>query len=361
MGTGKGLTIAVLGAGHWGPNLIRNFHDASSSKVAWICETDPERRRAMGAAYHDIKITHDPMRILDDPAVDAVVIATPSATHYRLAEAALKAGKHVLVEKPMCTDLQDARRLQTLAVRMRRKLMVGHVFLFHPAIQVAKQMLQQNALGRLLYLYSIRTNLGPIRNDVNALWDLGAHDISIFQYWLGHQPSRVRGVGSSFINPPVEDIVFATLHFPESVLANLHVSWLDPKKVRQIVIVGSQKMLVFDDRDTQHPLKLFDKNVGENLSRNRVNDTIQLFRKSIVEGAVQYPEVPEAEPLALQCQAFRDWILHEKVPDSDGVFGVKVVETLTRISHAMKANDESHLTPYFENTSDDLLPLTPQA
>lgn len=332
MGTGKRLNIAVLGAGHWGPNLIRNFHQHPESRVSWVCETDAERRHAIGSAYQDIKITSDCWRILDDGDVEAVVIATPSSTHFRLADAALKAGKHVLVEKPMCTNLADARRLSSLASRTRKKLMVGHVFLFHPAIRVAKEILERNELGRIHYLYAIRTNLGPIRHDVNALWDLGAHDVAVFQYLLGQSPERAEGVGSSFVNPPVEDVYFGTLHFPDNVLASLHASWLDPKKVRQLVIVGSQKMLVFDDMDTEVPLRIFDKNVGEGLTRNRIDDTIQLFRKSIVEGAVTVPDLPPGEPLALECQAFLDWILRDVTPPATADFGVRVIETLEQLS-----------------------------
>src|SRR3954452_14788015 len=236
------LRIAVIGAGHWGPNLIRNFHNHQASDVVWVVDRDESRLALTRSRYPEIRVTPDAGLVLADPEVDAVVIATPTTTHYALAAAALRAGKHVLVEKPIATRLAEAEELCELAQAGKRVLMVGHVFLFNAAIRRVKEYLDQGKLGQIFYIPMVRTNLGPIRMDVNAAWDLAAHDVSIANYWLEALPSSVAAHGGSWINAGIEDAVFAHLWYPDGIMVNLHVSWLSPRKVRDITIVGEKGM-----------------------------------------------------------------------------------------------------------------------
>src|SRR5581483_6182806 len=231
------LRVAVIGAGHWGPNLIRNFHNKERSEVAWVADTDPGRLAQVRARFAEVRTTADPEEIFADPDVGAVVIATPASTHHRLAKSALERGKHVLVEKPIATDSAHGAELCALAARAGRVLMVGHVFLYNPGIRRVKQYLDDGALGRVYYVSMVRTNLGPIRLDVNAAWDLAAHDVSIVNYWLGSEPATVSAIGGTWINQGVEDAVFATLRYRDNVVVNLHVSWLNPRKSRDITVV----------------------------------------------------------------------------------------------------------------------------
>ncbi len=332
---GQKLRIAVIGAGRWGPNLIRNFQIHPDCEVTWICDADVKRLDILSKNYLGIRTTTDPCQVFESDSADAVVISSPTATHFELAKTALARGKHTFVEKPLATAPPMAWELVKLAECRGLKLMVGHVFLFHPAIRFVKDLLERKALGEIHYLYAIRTNLGPIRNDVNALWDLAPHDLAMILYLVSQRPASVVGTGSSFINPPVEDVVFASLRYPGGVLANLHVSWLDPKKVRQLVIVGSEKMLIFDDMSPEHPVRIFDKNVGPDLSAALINDTLHHFRKSIVEGKVDTPEIGFSEPLKNECDAFVQWILDNRTPVSTGAFGADVVTLLQGIDKSI--------------------------
>jgi len=329
------LRIGMLGVGHWGPNLVRNFHENPQCSVEWVCDVDPVRLSRLTEKYPALKTTQSWENVIHSDSVDAVVISTPTASHYSIAKLALEKGKHVFVEKPIATSPQEALHLHLLAEQRGLKLMVGHIFLFNPAVQFIKGVLDNNGLGQIYYLYSQRTNLGPIRADVNALWDLAPHDIAVLIYLLGNLPLDVSARGSSFINPPVADIVFANLRFPNQIFANLHLSWLDPKKDRELVIVGSEKMLVFNDLDTEQPVRIFDKTVGPALSEGRVADTLVLFRKSILEGNCFIPKIDPGEPLSLECRAFIDLVLHNKPQPSTSWLGYQVVQVLDRISTSM--------------------------
>lgn len=330
------LKIAVIGAGRWGPNLIQNFQMHPQCSVKWVCDVNPERLAVLRKKYGGIRETTDWESVVSRKDVDAIVISTPTASHYLLARRALEEGKHVFVEKPLATNVKEARELAVLSETTGLTVMVGHVFLFHPAIRFLKTFLAGGELGEILYLYSLRTNLGPIRADVNALWDLAPHDLAMMLYLLGGLPESVSGIGSSFINPPVEDVVFSTLRFSNGILANLHVSWLDPKKVRQLVIVGSRKMLVFDDRISGEPVKIYDKNVGPDLSEGHINDTIHLFRHSIKEGTVTIPFIESSsEPLKNECEAFVDAVLKGMPQPSTATFGADVVWVLENITASM--------------------------
>ncbi len=280
-------------------------------------ERDRKRLEHLRAVYPDIHLATAAETAFEDASVDAVVIATPTNTHYALAKAALLAGKHVLVEKPITTDVAQGEELCALAEKSGRVLLVGHVFLYNVAIQRAKKYLADGELGHLYYLSLVRTNLGPIRGDVNAAWDLAAHDVSIANYWLDAIPQAVSAVGGCWINKGVDDAVFATLRYPEGVLANLHTSWLHPRKVREIAAIGDRKMMTFDDMNPQEPLRLYDRQVTEDLTPSVV-DSFASFRAGIREGDVVIPRVKTGEPLKAECEEFLGCIAKSQSPLSGG-------------------------------------------
>lgn len=328
------LRIAVLGAGHWGPNLIRNFHNHQASDVAWVIDRDPERLRLTQGRYPDIQVSTDPEDAFSDPSVDAVVIATPTVTHFPLAAAALRAGKHALVEKPIATRAREADELCTLADAGGLVLMVGHVFLYNSAIRRVKEFLDAGKLGRVFYLSMVRTNLGPIRMDVNAAWDLAAHDISIANDWLEGPPSHASAQGGSWINGGIEDAVFANLWYPNGIMVNLHVSWLSPRKVRDITIVGEQGMLTFDDMNLSEPLRLYDKQVTGERSPGFI-DTFASFRTSIRDGDILIPKVAANEPLKAECDHFLECVATGARPRSDGRSAADAVRVLDALGRSM--------------------------
>jgi len=330
----KMLRIAVIGAGHWGPNLIRNFHNHQTSEVAWVVDRDEGRLALTRSRYPEIRLDHNATPAFADPAVDAVVIATPTVTHYDLAAAALRAGKHALVEKPIATRAEEAAELCALAEQAGRVLMVGHVFLFNAAIRRVKDYLDQGKLGQIFYVSMVRTNLGPIRMDVNAAWDLAAHDVSIANYWLGGLPLAVAAHGGSWINDGIEDAVFAHLWYPHGIMVNLNVSWLSPRKVRDITVVGETGMLTFDDMNLSEPLRLYDKQVTEQRTPGFI-DTFASFRTGIREGDIVIPRVAVGEPLRAECGHFLECIASGARPLSDGKSGADAVRVLAALARSL--------------------------
>jgi predicted dehydrogenase len=329
------LRVAVLGAGHWGPNLIRNFHNHRTSEVAWVVDRDEARLALAGGRFPEVRLGTRAEEALADPAVDAVVAATPTATHYELTRQALLSGKHVLVEKPLATRAAEARELCELAERQGLVLMVGHVFLFNAAIRRVKDYLDGGRLGRIFYLSMVRTNLGPIRTDVNAAWDLAAHDVAIANFWLGGGPVAAAALGGSWINGGIEDAVFATLRYPSGVMANLHVSWLSPRKVRDITVVGEHGMLTFDDMNLSEPLRLYDKEVTEERVRPGFIDSFASFRTSIRDGDIVIPKVATGEPLRAECDHFIECVATGARPLSDGWSGLAAVEALAAMERSI--------------------------
>jgi len=332
------LRVAVIGAGHWGPNLIRNFHNKERSEVAWVADTDPGRLAQVRARFAEVRTTADPEEIFADPDVGAVVIATPASTHHRLAKSALERGKHVLVEKPIATDSAHGAELCALAARAGRVLMVGHVFLYNPGIRRVKQYLDDGALGRVYYVSMVRTNLGPIRLDVNAAWDLAAHDVSIVNYWLGSEPATVSAIGGTWINQGVEDAVFATLRYRDNVVVNLHVSWLNPRKSRDITVVGEKRMLTFDDMNLSEPLRLYDKQVTDDRTAATYVDSFASFRASVREGDITIPKVPLGEPLKAECDDFLACVVAGSTPLSGGREGLAVVRVLEALQRSIRGH-----------------------
>ncbi|MGH9027320.1 MAG: Gfo/Idh/MocA family protein [Acidimicrobiia bacterium] len=329
------IGIAVVGAGHWGPNLIRALDDSPHAGVRWVVDRDVSRLAQVEIRFPGIRTAQVPDELWTADDVDAVVIATPTSTHADLAEAALRAGKHVLVEKPITDDAARAAEITELARASGLVLMVGHVLLFHGGVQAVRQLVEDGELGRIFHVSMVRTNLGPIRVDVDAAWDLASHDISIANYWLGAGPGSASAIGGSWINPGLADAVFMTLRYPKEILVNLHVSWLNPRKVRDITVVGDRKMLTFDDMNLTEPLRIYDKGVSvERVSPEWV-DTFGSFRASVREGTIVIPKVPLGEPLRSECGHFVECVRLGKQPLSDGEFGTEVVRVLEAINRSM--------------------------
>ncbi len=327
------IGIAVVGAGHWGPHLIRNYSDHTSSQALWVIDQSEDRRDAIGERFPTVALSADIEEALVDDRVDAVVIATPTSTHYSVVERALNAGKHVMVEKPITNSLEHARALCELADSRNRVLMVGHVFLFNPAVRAAKDYIDRGELGTVKYLSMTRTNLGPVRLDVNAAWDLASHDVSIANYWLGETPTSVSASGGSWLNPGVHDVVFATLRYPHDVMVNVEASWLNPRKRRLISVVGAERMLTVDDMDLTEPLRIYDKGVVG--AATELTDTFAGFRAQVREGEVRIPHVTAGEPLRAECDAFLRRVGGESGTLSSGWAGADVVAVLEAIDRSI--------------------------
>ncbi len=331
------LRIGVIGAGHWGPNLIRNFHEGASTEVACVADTAESRQTLIRERFPTVQVTGDALEIIDGDAVDAVVITTPTSTHYELAKRALECGKHVLVEKPICTRSDEAEELCELAERNQRVLVVGHVFLFNQGVRHVKDCIDAGRLGDLYYVSMVRTNLGPIRVDVNASWDLAAHDISIANYWFDAEPVEVSAAGGAWVNQGIDDAVFATLRYPSGALANLHVSWLSPRKARDITVVGARSMLTFDDMNLTEPIRIYDKHVDDVRTAAPYIDSFASFRSTVRDGDILIPKVSLGEPLRAECSHFVDCIENGTTPLADGRCGLAVVKALEAIDRSLAA------------------------
>lgn len=328
------IGVAVIGAGHWGPNLLRNFADSRRSRVVHVVDLDEDRRRQVAERFPEVTVGADAQAALSDPEVDAVVVATPSSTHAALVRAALDAGKHVLVEKPITTSSADGAELTRLAAEKGLVLLVGHVFLYNGGVQRVRRLIEDGDIGRVYYIAMERTNLGPIRTDVNAAWDLAAHDLSIATHWLDADPVSVSAIGGTWINAGIEDAVFATFRYPDDTLVHLHVSWLNPRKSRTITVVGDRRMVTLDDMNINEPLRIYDKQVTDE-GRPGFVDTFASFRASVREGDITVPKIPLGEPLRNECEHFLDCIEHGAPPVTDGHLGVAVVRALEALQRSI--------------------------
>jgi predicted dehydrogenase len=327
------LNIVVVGCGYWGPNLIRNFAGLPDARLYAICDLDTDRLKPYGGRYPGTRLEPDLNVLLRDGQVDGVVIATAAPSHHRLVSAALAAGKHVYVEKPMTLTVEDALSLIEQSTAARRILMVGHLLEYHPAVEDMKRYIESGELGDILYIYTHRLNLGKVRKDENALWSLAPHDISVIGYLLGEIPIKVSAVGQSYLQEGVEDLVFATLHYPGGRIAHIHVSWLDPHKSRKVTVVGSRKMIVFDDMEAAEKIRIYDK--GFDVSTAQFVDEEQAVR--IRNGDILIPRIDDAEPLRLECSAFVRAIRTGKPPRSDAHDGLRVVQVLAAGDASLKA------------------------
>jgi predicted dehydrogenase len=327
------LRVAVIGCGHWGPNHIRNFASHQHAQVVSCADLDPSRLQLVRDLFPSVETTDDVRQILDDPRVEAVVIATPTVTHFDLTKRALAAAKHVLCEKPLATNPAEASELVALAREARRVLMVGHVFLFNAGIVKLRELVASGELGRPYYLHATRTNLGPVRQDVDCVWDLATHDVSIFNCLLGSVPLEVSARGAHFLQDGRVDVAFITLTYPNNVLANIWVSWLDPKKVRQITVVGDRKMVTWDDMASGVPITIYDKEV----SREPFYTTFGEFQLLTKEGNIQIPKVPAGEPLRAQTDHFIASVHAGRIELSGPSDGLRVVQVLEAISTSIAA------------------------
>jgi predicted dehydrogenase len=327
--------ISVIGCGQWGPNHIRNFQAQPGAKVISAVDSDPARLDRVRSLFPGVECYQEFAKTLIDDRVNAIVIATPLSTHYTLVRDALNAGKHVLCEKPLCEITSQARELVDLAKKQKLVLMTGHIFLFNPGIIKVKELVDKGDAGRLYYLQAIRTNLGPIRQDCNAAFDLATHDVSIFNWIMSAAPSEVSATGASFLRPGVEDVVSISLKYPGDVFATIQASWLNPKKVRQITVVGSHQMITWDDLQIGAPVSCYDKHAD--LSKD-YNDYGEFLRVSTWEGDVRLPRVAAEEPLKLQGRYFLDAIAKGSVEISGGEFSLGVVRVLEAIAASLKMN-----------------------
>jgi predicted dehydrogenase len=304
------IFLAQIGVGYWGPNLLRNAIANPQCRVKTVSDFSPERQQYVKNLYPSIRVTDKTDEIFKDPEIDAVIIATPVYTHYQLTILALQAGKHVLVEKPMATTIQEIDHIASEAKKGNLVAMVGHTFIYNSAVRYVKDLIDQGEIGEIRYIYSQRLNLGRIRSDVDALWNFAPHDISIIQYWLDNPtPLSVQRNGIACIQPGIEDVVFLNITYPRQILAHIHVSWLDPRKIRQMVIVGSKKMVVYDDVN-EDKIAIYDKGIdihavlGEHMDYDTQNPYLIKYRN----GDLIYPQINFEEPLKLEIQHFLDCI-----------------------------------------------------
>ncbi len=331
------IGIGVIGCGQWGPNHIRNFSSLPSSRVWICCDLNSARLQVMAESFRGVRLTKDYREVLRHPNVDAIVIATPAVTHYRLVKECLLAGKDVLCEKPLCMSAPEAKELVRLASTHRRVLMVGHVFVFNSGIRKLRQLIEKGQCGRLYYLHSERTNLGPFRNDVSAVWDLACHDVYIFNYLLAKIPKEVSARGGRYLQSKIEDVAFISLIYPGDILVNIHVSWLDPRKVRQITVVGDKKMVIWDDLDNVGPVKIYNRQVVQRY----YYETFGEFALLAKEGNITIPKVELYEPLKAQDAHFLASISKRQKPLTDGKTAFDTIRTLTAIQNSLRKKGSS--------------------
>jgi predicted dehydrogenase len=327
------LRVAVIGCGYWGPNLLRNFHSFDGTCVAAACDADPGRLRRVGVICPGVHTTTSFEEVLECDDVDAVAIATPVRTHARLARAALEAGKHVLVEKPLADSVADAEKLTRLADERNLVLMVDHTFVYSQPVQRIKQLIDSGELGRIYYIDSVRINLGLIQNDINVLWDLAPHDLSIVDYLLGRTPHSVSAIGSCHTGSGLEDVAYLNLDFGDELIASFHVNWLSPVKIRHMIIGGSRKSLVYDHLNPVEPIKVYDRGVSVSDSPEARHGLLISYRT----GDVWSPHVEQTEPLASVVRHFAECVREGRAPLSDGRAGLRIARVLEAAAGSMQA------------------------
>jgi predicted dehydrogenase len=325
---------AVVGLGYWGPNWVRNLQGSGRCERVVACDSDAARRAHVENLYPAVRTCHAIDAVLEDPAIEAVVIATPVRTHWPLAQRCLEAGKSVLVEKPLAASTRQCAELVEAAAARGLVLMVGHTFEYSPNIDKLREIVNSGELGEIFYISAIRTNLGLIQQDINVVWDLAPHDISIILAVLGHAPEAVNCQGRSHYNPGIEDVALLTMNFSNNVIAYVHVSWLDPNKIRRTTVVGSRKMLVYDDVAYQEPIRIYDKGV----SVLPYYDSFGEFHFSYRYGDIMAPRIAATEPLKVETEHFIDCVLSRRRPRSDGVSGLRVVSVLEASDASLRAD-----------------------
>lgn len=328
---GSPVRVGVVGYGYWGPNLVRNFAEIDGAEVVAICDLLDERLALARRRYPGARVTRAVSELFADPAIDAVVVATPVSSHFTLVRRALERGKHVLVEKPLAASVGECRELVEVARRSGLTLMVDHTFIYTNAVRKLKEIVDSGELGDVYYFDSVRMNLGLFQNDVNVLWDLAPHDISIILFLLGRMPRRVSAIGVSHVNE-LEDIAYVNLRFDGNVLAHVHVNWLGPVKIRRIALTGSRKMIVFDDMEASEKVRVYDKGVSV------VGSPQELYRMLVQYrvGSMYSPAIENTEALRVECEHFLECVTTGRDPITSPEFGMRVVELLEAADRSLK-------------------------
>jgi predicted dehydrogenase len=321
------VRVGIVGLGYWGPNLARNLAAIPGCELSWLCDASAEARQKLERSIPGARQTDRIEDLLEDPQLDAIVLATPVPTHAELAIAVAQAGKHCFVEKPLATNAADAERAVAAAAQADRILMVGHLLEYHPAVTRLKELIAGEELGELFYIYGNRLNLGQLRKDENALWSLGAHDVSVALHLIGEEPEECLAHGASYVRPGVQDVVFCYLRFPSGIVSHLHLSWLDPHKERRITVVGSKRMATFDDMLIEGKLTIYDKGFDE--------DTRSWGEYIARSGDTFSPRIPNLEPLRIECEHFIDCVRTGATPRSDGHSGLRVVRVLEQLQGSL--------------------------
>ena len=321
------VRIGVAGLGYWGPNLARNFASLPGCELRWCCDASEVAQERAAARFPGVSVTGDLTDLLEDPQLDAIALATPVPTHAGLAAAVLEAGKHCFVEKPLAQSVSDAERAVSVAQAAGRVLMVGHLLEYHPGVQALKKLADSGELGDIYYIYGNRLNLGKLRADENALWSLGAHDVSVLLLLAGEEPVEAVAHGESYVRPGVEDVVFCFLRFPSGLTAHLHMSWLDPHKERRFTVVGARQMATFDDMALEGKLTVYDKGFDE--------DARGYGEYITRSGSIFSPRLPNVEPLRLECEHFIECVSSGRPPRSDGASGLRVVRVLEELQRSL--------------------------
>jgi predicted dehydrogenase len=324
--------IGVVGYGYWGPNLVRNFADLPGAVVTAVADQRPERLHIAQRRCPGAEMFADPYALIASPRVDAVVIATPVATHFELAHAALRAGKHVLVEKPLTSSSDQALKLIDEAAARRRVLMVDHTFVYTPAVQRIREMVSAGELGQLYYYDSVRVNLGLFQHDVNVLWDLAVHDLSIMDFVLGRHPTALSATGIAHVPGKPENIAYLTMFFEDRLIGHVHVNWLAPVKIRRTLIGGSRRMIVFDDLDASEKIKVYDKGISLADSPEQVYQAMIGYRT----GDMWAPNLPVTEALHAEARQFVECVTSGRTPDTGGEAGLRVVRLLEAATESMR-------------------------
>lgn len=331
------IRIGVIGFGYWGPNIVRNFQGLNDCKVVAVCDSAPRALQSAQHALPNLKHTNDPSQLLESAEVDAVAVITPVWTHFELAKKAIENGKHVFVEKPFTTTSAQAEELIELAEKKHLKIMVDHTFLFTGAVRKIRQLVDDDVLGRLYYYDSTRVNLGLFQHDVNVIWDLAPHDLSIMDYLIKTNPQGISATGAKHLNSH-EDVAYITVYFPDNVIAHINVNWLSPVKIRTTLLGGEKKMLVWNDLEADEKLKVYDRGVQVS-NRNGVYELLVSYRS----GDMWSPKVEQSEALKLESAHFVDCILNNKNPISDGAAGLRVVRMLEAADQSVSQQGRSVL------------------
>jgi predicted dehydrogenase len=321
------VRVGVVGLGYWGPNLARNLAASPGCELAWLCDASAHARERLAPHFPNARMTDTLEDLLGDDDLDAIVLATPVPTHAELAIAVARAAKHCFVEKPLATNAADAQRAVAAAEQAGRVLMVGHLLEYHPAVTRLKELIDGHELGDLYYIYGNRLNLGKLRADENALWSLGAHDVSVVLHLVDEEPVECLAHGACYVREGIQDVVFCYLRFPSGIVAHLHLSWLDPHKERRITVVGSRRMTTFDDMLIEGKLTVYDKGFDE--------DTRSWGEYIARSGDTFSPRIPSVEPLRIECEHFLECVRTGARPRSDGHSGLRVVRVLERLQHAL--------------------------